>query len=72
MAPFARLPEHFDGGKGLLVGPDEQRILRLPTGDPEDSATVTTVSLGLTDDTATAILDEFLANRDEALGNPLN
>jgi putative nucleotidyltransferase with HDIG domain len=32
----------------------------------------TMTSLGLTDDIASAILDEFLSNRNEALGNPLN
>lgn len=61
LTPFARLPEQFSGGKALVVDSDEQRILTLPTDDPEESATVTTISLELTDDTAVDVDMELVS-----------
>jgi hypothetical protein len=37
--PFARLPEHLEGGKALIIGERSQSITLLPSPRPEDSAT---------------------------------
>lgn len=37
--PFARLPEHLEGGKALLMGEQGESITHLPSPRPEESAT---------------------------------
>lgn len=39
LIPFARLPEHLQGGKALIVDRQGQRFTEVPEGAPEENAT---------------------------------